>query len=100
MKEESVDREAVSDLGILYSGEIGPFRPRWKLRRLRIWLAIALGAAQVYVVGRAGVRKGIEWNAGHLFAPSKPALARWWVALVKPMLPVCHRLGIRKESSA
>jgi hypothetical protein len=58
VSEESVDREAVSDFGILNAGEIGPFRPRWKLRMLKTRLAIAFGGGQLYVVGRVGVHNG------------------------------------------
>jgi hypothetical protein len=42
--------------------------------------------------------KRIEWNTGHLFAPSRRALAHRCVALVKTTMPVCHRLGIREDT--
>ncbi len=62
-----------------------------------------IGAKRTYTVHDATHKltlEGIEWNAAHLFAPSKRALVRWWVALVRPTLPVFHRLGIRKDRLA
>jgi hypothetical protein len=45
-------------------------------------------------------RKGIEWNATHLFAPSARLVQAWWAGAERGMMPVCHRLGIRKERLA
>ena len=58
MSKQSVEREAVSDFGILRGGKSGPFGRRWRLRTLKTRLAIALGGREGYVVGRAGVHNG------------------------------------------
>jgi hypothetical protein len=57
-----------------------------------------VGAKRVYTLDNATHKlaaKGFEWNAEHLVIPSKRALRRWWVVLVKTTVPVRHRLGIR-----
>jgi hypothetical protein len=44
--------------------------------------------------------EGIEWNPGVLFDGCKRAIRPWWFRVVKAAMPVCHRLGIRKERLA
>jgi hypothetical protein len=54
-----------------------------------------LGMRKAYTLDDATHKlsaKGFEWNAGHLI---KPAIRRWWAALMKTTAPLRHRLGIR-----
>jgi len=46
----SVERGAVSDLGILRSGKSGGFRWRWRLRTVKTQLTLAFRGGQAYVV--------------------------------------------------